>query len=614
MIPGARTHWALLAVLALALLGAPARGLRAAGGVVGDGTPASCTEQALDSALAAASAISFNCGAAPVTITVTRQKLISRSTSIDGGGSVSLSGGGSTGVLKTASGGQGRSSVISLSIRNLTIRDGKTSGQGGAIELGFWNDLTVSNTQFINNQALKDSAACDGGGAIFVGGGSVVQIDASSFSGNRANNGGAINSLRSRLTVTGSSFENNQALHSDRINSFGDCGGGGAIYIDGTRGPADGGPDQQVLRANRYSGNSTNNHGGALFVGLYSGERLLAEQSDFAGNSVGRAASMGSSGTGGAIWYGPAAGDTSGVSLTLRDSTLAGNRAVSQGGGLWASAPAALTNVTFSANDATDPASYPPDQEWRKGNGGALAVANGAPLTIASATFAGNHAGFNGGAIAGKTITLRNTLFANNTTDWSIKIMQHCTDALTDAGGNMQYPNRNPNQSYFNETNCTASLTVADPRLAALADNGGPARTHALPPDSPAVDAGVAAGCPAADARGVARPQGPRCDIGAYERVQTLAVSPSLAAQGQPLTLTVTGSGFSAGSLVLWGGQAQPTSFVSSTTLRAAIPASAVSAAGSVSVTVSDSALPAATVLVVGEVRRIALPLCMRAP
>jgi predicted outer membrane repeat protein len=602
----------LALLCALALAGAPVHRLHAAGGVVGDGTPASCTEQALDSALAAATSISFNCGAAPHTITVTRQKLIGRSTSIDGGGTITLSGGGSTGVLKTASGAQGRASVISLTIRNLTIRDGKTAGQGGAIELGFWNDLTISNSQFVDNQALKDSATCDGGGAIFVGGGSVVQIDASSFSGNRANNGGAINSLRSRLSITGSAFSDNQAVHTDRINGFGDCGGGGAVYIDGTRGGSDGGPDQQVLRGNRYVNNSTNNHGGAIFIGLYSGERVLAEQSSFEGNSVSKAASMGSSGTGGAIWYGAAAGDASSIGLTLRDATLAGNRATSQGGGLWASAPATLTNVTFSANDATDPASYPPDQEWKKGNGGALAVSNSAPVEITGATFANNHAGFNGGAIAGKTITLRNTLFANNSTDWSIKIMQHCTDALTDAGGNMQYPDRNPNPNYFNETNCTKTLTVADPRLQGLADNGGPVRTTALPPGSPAVDAGVSAGCPGADARGVTRPQGARCDIGAYELVQALAVSPALAQQGQALTLTVSGSGFAAGSRVLWSGQPQPTSFVSSTTLRAEIPAGAVSSTGSISVSVSDSSLPAATVLVVSELRRVYLPLCRR--
>jgi uncharacterized repeat protein (TIGR01451 family) len=60
-----------------------------------------------------------------------------------------------------------------------------------------------------------------------------------------------------------------------------------------------------------------------------------------------------------------------------------------------------------------------------------------------------------------------------------------------------------------------------DPVLGGLIDNGGETRTHALQTGSPAIDtgscrdiAGVAIG---ADQRGVVRPQGPRCDIGAYE-------------------------------------------------------------------------------------------------
>jgi hypothetical protein len=56
-----------------------------------------------------------------------------------------------------------------------------------------------------------------------------------------------------------------------------------------------------------------------------------------------------------------------------------------------------------------------------------------------------------------------------------------------------------------------------NPRLGPLADNGGPTATLALPPRSPAIDAGNDATCPSADQRGVPRPQGPHCDIGAFE-------------------------------------------------------------------------------------------------
>jgi len=52
--------------------------------------------------------------------------------------------------------------------------------------------------------------------------------------------------------------------------------------------------------------------------------------------------------------------------------------------------------------------------------------------------------------------------------------------------------------------------------LGALADNGGPTQTMALPDGSPAIDAGNQVGCPTTDQRGVPRPRSD-CDIGAYE-------------------------------------------------------------------------------------------------
>jgi hypothetical protein len=63
-------------------------------------------------------------------------------------------------------------------------------------------------------------------------------------------------------------------------------------------------------------------------------------------------------------------------------------------------------------------------------------------------------------------------------------------------------------------------LVVANAMLGPLQDNGGPTETHDLLPGSPAIDAG-SMDCPppATDQRGVARPQGAGCDIGAVEFV-----------------------------------------------------------------------------------------------
>jgi hypothetical protein len=64
-----------------------------AGGVVGTGSAASCTEAALDAALAGGGSVTFNCGPNPATITVTSTKTIDADTVIDGGSVVTLSGG-----------------------------------------------------------------------------------------------------------------------------------------------------------------------------------------------------------------------------------------------------------------------------------------------------------------------------------------------------------------------------------------------------------------------------------------------------------------------------------------------------------------------------------------
>ncbi|MCB8954117.1 MAG: hypothetical protein H6650_19105 [Ardenticatenales bacterium] len=60
-------------------------------------------------------------------------------------------------------------------------------------------------------------------------------------------------------------------------------------------------------------------------------------------------------------------------------------------------------------------------------------------------------------------------------------------------------------------------LPNTDPLLGPLQDNGGPTLTHALLSGSLAIDAGNNDTCLPTDQRGIPRPQGPACDIGAYE-------------------------------------------------------------------------------------------------
>jgi hypothetical protein len=72
-----------------------------------------------------------------------------------------------------------------------------------------------------------------------------------------------------------------------------------------------------------------------------------------------------------------------------------------------------------------------------------------------------------------------------------------------------------------------------NPRLSPLANHGGPTRTHALLPGSPALDAGACLGAEGlplpTDQRGHPRPQGIACDIGAFEnQPPTVACPPEL--------------------------------------------------------------------------------------
>ena len=73
-----------------------------AAGTVGSGTPGSCTEAALNAALAGGGTVTFNCGGGPVVIPITSTKVLSSSTTIDGTGQqVTLDGGGTTKMFLT---------------------------------------------------------------------------------------------------------------------------------------------------------------------------------------------------------------------------------------------------------------------------------------------------------------------------------------------------------------------------------------------------------------------------------------------------------------------------------------------------------------------------------
>jgi hypothetical protein len=101
-----------------------------------------------------------------------------------------------------------------------------------------------------------------------------------------------------------------------------------------------------------------------------------------------------------------------------------------------------------------------------------------------------------------------------------------------------------------NSSDCSFSPSIGDligidPGLGLLQDNGGPTWTHGLLSGSPAIDAG-SSDCPepATDQRGVGRPQGSACDIGAFEFVvatQIVGIDIKPGSQTNPISLQSRG-------------------------------------------------------------------------
>ncbi|MBI3241626.1 MAG: right-handed parallel beta-helix repeat-containing protein [Chloroflexi bacterium] len=182
--------------------------------------------------------------------------------------------------------------------------------------------------------------------------------------------------------------------------------------------------------------------------------------------------------------------------LRVNSSAIYNNSAVN-GGGLYSNGGTIdITNSTFSSNTA-DPVI---------GSGGAIATTGAGPMTINNSTISNNSAFYGGGIASIAAVTIRNTIIANSVSGGD------CAGSITNGGNNII------------EDNTCSFVGGNDPLLGPLANNGGHTLTHALLSGSPAIDAGSAAGCTdaqgnplTADQRGMPRPQGGRCDIGAYE-------------------------------------------------------------------------------------------------
>jgi cysteine-rich repeat protein len=119
------------------------------------------------------------------------------------------------------------------------------------------------------------------------------------------------------------------------------------------------------------------------------------------------------------------------------------------------------------------------------------------------------------GGIRGDNLILKNSIIAGNVSSSTPENIVDCDEAVTSQDYNVfgigcpgLVPGPNDQIGTVNDP--------LDPLLGELQNNGGPTDTHALLESSPAIDKGDP-NCAGTDQRGVARPQGNACDIGAYE-------------------------------------------------------------------------------------------------
>lgn len=359
--------------------------------------------------------------------------------------------------------GGGISNAGTLTLKGVIATGNSAVNSNGG---GIWNNgsLTVQSSYVVNNHA--DSW----GGGIYNQSGTLTLVY-SSISRNTATEGGGIyNSALATLkkdTLTGNAVSGSPAF------------GGGLDNIGGT----------VTLSEVAFIGNSSSVYGGGMtnippFLGR---SNAKLNNVTFSANS----ASVGG-------------GFANVDAATLMAVTFNANTALHGGGFDNISGTASLTNDTFSENSAT-------------GDGGGLENGSGAACattTLTNVTFGGNSSQFGGGIYnyCG-SLGLRNTIVAYSLSSLAANgnCYVHPGASITSLGHNLDSGNT------CGFTTALHDLVNVDPLLEPLAPNGGYTETLALEASSPAINKGTNSGCPPTDQRGIPRPQGGVCDIGAYE-------------------------------------------------------------------------------------------------
>lgn len=486
--------------------------------VVGTGTAESCTEAALDAALASGSPITFDCGGV-ATIEITGTKVVTSDTVIDGNGEITLHGSGAARLFEIDTGENFEALSPVLTVQRITLTGGRASGT--AIPLGTDLDGGGGAVFFVGGRFVAidtlfvdDAAALEGpdvaGGAIYGVGVGGVTVVGSRFTGNRAANGGAIGVLGGPLTIVNSTFNDNEATGfganyvDENGQQQGRGGNGGAAVMDGAG-------QTLTICGSTFLGNRGGAFGGALFRTSYESEATTISLSTFDDNEIPEDAETNGAG---AIYL-------QGSFVEIQSSTISNNRARGSAG-VWilGHGPAAPARADLVNVSIVDNVVFPQDPFTETGLSGGLTAGEGTTGRLLNCTIAGNSAQFASGISGVSPLEVRNTIIAN--TALNLYTPLNCTGSSFDtppAAGdhNLQFAwvdgDAVPTGPQ-SDMDCTAGITRADPLLGDLADHGGVTATRLPGAGSPALGGGT--DCPAVDQRGEPRNAG-TCTIGAVE-------------------------------------------------------------------------------------------------
>lgn len=442
--------------------------------------------------------ITFTCGPAIIVLD-SQLPTVTGTITIDGGGQITLSGGNATRPFFVSSG--------VLTLRGITVSNGAAGNRGGAI--------TVTNGELnAVDTIIQNSFSTDQGGGVSVDGSSVTFDTVTLRNNNGTLSGGGLYASSSSLDLTNVTFSK---------NTSGDAGGGLGMEAS-----------TMTWVGGVVSENTATNGGGVSIANT-----LLPAAPEASLSGVVVSANFATTGSGGGLRL------TADTQTTIDGGAIELNYASQYGGGISTAGELTMSNTRVFGNSA--------------GSGGGVHVAGS--LQATGSLLEANAAYYSGGGVYAEkgTTTIVSSTFADNSTEEKFSSFG---GGVYHYSGSTELRNVTMHGNYaaralaifassnaltvyntliskgfvYDEGNCNKALSggfnlssdascgfgpgrdnVAAMKLGPLSDNGGATSSFLPAPDSPAVDAGTTAGCPATDQRGVARPQGLSCEVGAVE-------------------------------------------------------------------------------------------------